>query len=73
MNSFIISPTAYTDHLTPPDYKPVDWPDGTRLLIRRVRLAPEQVSADVRSRRRRTLHPDQRALPIAELAEADAI
>lgn len=55
------------------DYKPADWPDGTRLLIRRVRLAPEQVSPDPRSRRRRTLHPDQRTLPIAELAEVDAI
>ena len=43
------------------------------LLIRRVRLAPEQVSADPRSRRRRTLHPGQRALPIPELAEAGAI
>jgi hypothetical protein len=32
-----------------------------------------QVSVDPRSRRRRTLHPDQRALPIAELAEVDAI
>ena len=48
------------------------WPAATRLLIRRVALAPEQVSADPRSRRRRTLHPDQRALPIAELAGADA-
>jgi hypothetical protein len=43
------------------------------LLIRRVRLAPDQVSADPRSRRRRTLHPDQRVVPIAELAEADAV
>jgi hypothetical protein len=34
---------------------------------------PEQVSADPRSRRRRTLHPGQRALPIPELAEEDAI
>ena len=59
--------------VTVADYKPADWPAGTRLLIRRVRLAPEQVSADARSRRRRTLHPDQRALPIAELAELDAI
>jgi len=42
-------------------------------LIRRVRLDISQVSADPRSRRRRTLHPDQRALPIAELAEVDAI
>ena len=31
------------------------------------------VSADPRSRRRRTLHPDQRALPIPELAQAGAI
>jgi hypothetical protein len=55
------------------DYCPDWWPSATRLLIRRVRLAPEQVSADPRSRRRRTLHPDQRALPLAELAEADAV
>lgn len=55
------------------DYAPGDWPEGTRLLIRRVRLTPEQVSADPRSRRRRTLHPDQRVLPLDELAAADAI
>ncbi|MGH3848089.1 MAG: transposase, partial [Pseudonocardiaceae bacterium] len=55
------------------DYAPRDWPDGTRLLIRRVRLSPDQVSADPRSRRRRTLHPDQQALPLDELADADAI
>ena len=48
-------------------------PRAPSLLIRRVRLAPEQVSADPRSRRRRTLHPGQRALPIPELAGADAI
>jgi hypothetical protein len=54
-------------------YCPAWWPSAARLLIRRVRLAPEQVSADPRSRRRRTLHPEQRALPIAELAEADAV
>jgi hypothetical protein len=41
------------------------------LLIRRVRLdvAAGAVSAHPQARRRRTLHPDQRALPIAELAE----
>ncbi len=55
------------------DYRPDWWPANTSLLIRRVRLAPEQVSADPRSRRRRTLHPGQRALPIPELAEAGAI
>ena len=51
------------------DYGPDWWPANTRLLIRRARLDPEQVSADPRSRRRRTLHPGQRALPIPELAQ----
>jgi len=57
------------------DYRPDWWPADTRLLIRRVRLDPAagQVSADPRSRRRRTLHPDQRVLPLAELADADAV
>ena len=55
------------------DYRPAWWPTSTRLLIRRVRLDSEQISADPRARRRRTLHPDQRALPLAELAQADAV
>ena len=55
------------------EYCPDWWPTNTRLLIRRVLLDPEQVSADPRSRRRRTLHPDQRALPIPELAQASTI
>ena len=55
------------------EYCPDWWPADTRLLIRRVALDPAQVSADPRSRRRRTLHPDQRALPIPELASAGAI
>ena len=54
-------------------YCPDWWPANTRLLIRRVALDPAQVSADPRSRRRRTLHPDQRALPIPELAAQPAI
>jgi Transposase DDE domain group 1 len=54
-------------------YKPADWPDGTVLLIRRVKLDPEQVSADPRSRRRRTLHPGQRAMLFPELAAEPAI
>jgi DDE family transposase len=54
-------------------YCPDWWPADTQLLIRRVLLDPGQVSADPRSRRRRTLHPDQRALPIPELAGAGAI
>jgi hypothetical protein len=59
--------------VTVAQYCPDWWPTDTRMLIRRVRLDPEQVSADPRSRRRRTLHPDQRALPIPELAAAGAI
>jgi hypothetical protein len=55
------------------EYCPDWWPADTRLLIRRVALDPAQVSADPRSWRRRTLHPDQRALPIPELASAGAI
>jgi hypothetical protein len=57
------------------DYCPDWWPAATRLLIRRVRLdvTAGQVSADARSRRRRTLHPGQRALPLDELATADAV
>ena len=55
------------------DYRPDWWPANTFLLIRRARLDPGQVSADPRSRRRRTLHPGQRALPLPQLAEAGAI
>jgi hypothetical protein len=54
-------------------YCPDWWPAATRLLIRRARLDPAQVSADPRSRRRRTLHPAQRALPLPGLAGAGAI
>jgi len=54
-------------------YCPDWWPANTWLLIRRVALDPARVSADPRSRRRRTLHPDQRALPFPELAEAGPV
>jgi hypothetical protein len=50
------------------DYTPGWWPADTRLLIRRVRLDPATApSVDPRARRRCTLHPDQRTLPIPEL------
>jgi hypothetical protein len=57
------------------EYCPDWWPADTVLLIRRVRLDLDhgQVSHDLRARRRRTLHPDQQALPLAELANADAV
>ena len=51
-----------------------DWgPASTRLLVRRVALDPAQVSADPRSRRRRTLHPHQRDMLFPELAQQAAI
>jgi Transposase DDE domain group 1 len=55
------------------EYCPDWWPASTRLLIRRVRLDPDQVSADPRSRRRRTLHPDQRDMLFPELAQQPAV
>ena len=54
-------------------YCPDWWPATTRLLIRRVLLDPAQVSADPRSRRRRTLHPDQRDMLFPELARQPAV
>jgi hypothetical protein len=75
-----ISDTDWTDaidmadaQIAVADYTPDWWPAATRLLIRRVRLAPEQVSADPRAQRRRTLHPDQRVLPINQLTGADTV
>jgi hypothetical protein len=44
------------------DYVPAGWPPGTRTICRRVMLNPEEVSRDARSRRRRTIDPEQLAL-----------
>jgi hypothetical protein len=55
------------------EYCPDWWPANTALLVRRVLLDPEQVSADPRSRRRRTLHPDQRDMLFPELARQPAV
>jgi hypothetical protein len=77
-----IDADAWTDAIDMPTaqaavarYCPDWWPAATRLLIHRVRLdvAAGQVSADPRPRRSRTLHTDQRALPLAELADLDAV
>jgi Transposase DDE domain group 1 len=68
----------HSAQVTVADYTPNWWPADTTLLIRRVGLdiTAGQVSSDLRARRRRTLHPNQRALPLtelAELAEADGV
>lgn len=46
------------------DHRPDWWPTGTRLLVRRVRYDTEQISADPRSRRRRTIPAGQLALAL---------
>ena len=50
------------------DYAPAGWPAGTRTIVRRVRVEAEQVSTDSRSRRRRTIDPDQLALVLDGVA-----
>lgn len=44
------------------DYVPGGWPAGTRCIVRRVRLDAQDVRSDPRSRRRRSIDPDQLAL-----------
>ena len=46
------------------DYAPAGWPEHTYTIVRRVRVDAEQISADPRSRRRRTIDPDQLALAL---------
>ena len=47
------------------NYKQAQWPEGTRLLIRRVALDASQISTDPRARRRRTIARDQLELALA--------
>ncbi len=50
-------------------YAPVGWPPGTRAIARRVRVSAEAISADPRSRRRRTIDPHQLRLVLDGLAD----
>jgi hypothetical protein len=43
-------------------YRPGGWPAGTRCVVRRVRVERHELRHDARSRRRRTIDPDQLAL-----------
>ncbi|MCQ4080808.1 transposase [Streptomyces sp. RB6PN25] len=55
------------------DYVPPGWPEGTRVVARRVRYDAEQISADARSRRARTVGKNQLALALGgELDEVFA-
>jgi len=49
---------------SPRSTTPAGWPDGTYTIVRRVRVDAEQISADPRSRRRRTIDPGQLALAL---------
>ena len=51
------------------DYTPAGWPEGTYTIIRRVKISVEQLSADPRSRRRRTVATDQLALALGGAAD----
>lgn len=44
------------------DYSPTGWPDGARVICRRVKVYACDLSADPRSRRRRTIDPEQLSL-----------
>jgi hypothetical protein len=46
------------------DYAPAGWPDDSYTIVRRVRVDAEAISADPRSRRRRTIDPAQLALAL---------
>jgi Transposase DDE domain group 1 len=66
-----IDPDAWVDAVGMPgaevaavDYAPAGWPQDTYTVVRRVRVDAEAISADPRSRRRRTIDPDQLALAI---------
>jgi len=41
------------------DYHPDGWPEGTRAILRRVRVDAEEIRVDPRSRRRRSIDPDE--------------
>jgi hypothetical protein len=46
------------------DYAPGGWPEDTYTIVRRARVDAEAISADPRSRRRRTIDPAQLALAL---------
>ena len=50
------------------DYVPAGWPHDTWCVVRRVKVDPDAVRADPRSRRRRTIRRDQLALALEGVA-----
>jgi Transposase DDE domain group 1 len=67
-----VDPAAWQPAVGMPDaqvatcaYRPEGWPAATRALVRRVAIPASQLSADPRSRRRRTIDPQQLRLALA--------
>ena len=66
-----IEPDAWVEAIGMPgaqvaavDYAPAGWPEHTYTIVRRVRVDAEDISADPRSRRRRTIDKAQLALAL---------
>lgn len=55
--------------VAPCSYAPAGWPEGTRTIVRRVKVRGGELSGDTRSRRRRTIDPGQ--LVLLETGEVD--
>lgn len=51
------------------DYRPAGWPPGVRCVVRRTRLDADEISSDGRSRRRRTIDPNQLALVLDGISD----
>jgi len=71
-----IGETAWSDARDMPggqvaacDYTPAGWPEGSYCIVRRVKLTAEKISADPRSRRRRTIPAGQLTLALDGQAE----
>ncbi len=71
-----IQETAWSDARDMPggqvavcDYTPAGWPEGSYCIVRRVKVSATAISADPRSRRRRTIPADQLALALDGQAE----
>ena len=58
-----------TAEVAPCSYVPGGWPEGTRTIVRRVKVQKDELSTDRRSRRRRTIDPGQ--LVLLEAGEVD--
>jgi len=51
------------------DYTPAGWPEGSYCIVRRVKLTAARISADLPSRRGRTIPTGQLALALGAQAE----